>query len=850
MNSKIQSIEDQMLNSNIRLLSFDFFDTLAYRKSSSYIDFYIRLAGVHKRDQLYNSGITPHQFKDLRIEAERRAREIHLASNGNSECTIYDIYEQLVKISDIFKNNNSEILSNFEIKSDKENLIPALDLVDLINRLPLNITVCVVSDTFYPANVIHDFCNSLGIQRKINVFASSEHGCGKYSSLFAVLVQHALKYNINAKEILHLGDNYHSDVTCAHRHGLHAQHIPYGDGIFWKDVTQCEAYNRTYFPNLQTTPHDCSIKTLTARSLPRIDGYHCDETTYFEYGARNLGPIISGFTSWLHKKGKLNKIDKLLFLMREGSFLLEAYNMSRRSSDDVIPGNVLYISRRVVKIAAIFQLSDEVLRSFSTSINGQTIADYLDWLGILDNEVLLSFENQGYKSSTEVATHLKDIVIVILNNNSLRSRIESNAKRTRQSLLTHFASALGVAGDLRSLSGNIGLVDVGWSGSIQRDLAKIIAIECGGLNITGYYLSTTSGSFKINKDSSEKINIKAFGYLFNSGLPKQAHDSFMRSPEIVEQSFTSTNTGTLVDFSSDGAPITAVKLLPLRQREEIAQIQRGVLSLLEALSPYCSILNDSCDNDVQISYLRSLLLRVVCSPTEAEVSLFEHWVHDENLSSLTERLIINRKLEPWINSASPAVLSQLNMHECYWPSALLNSALRSSPEMRFAIDSHKDAFNLLYSNKNICSFTASFKGKPDFDGGKFNLSKGIGDSYTAELTLKITDNLDKLYINFPHPAIGMIWVWQNLIVGIPNEGHWESLTGDAIIISAKTLSVSIKNQMHIPATSAGIYLGSKAITCFEHFDRLLGENTLKSTTFRFVLLSKSYLSTSLAIEYD
>ena len=67
------------------VISFDIFDTLLLRPFANPTDlFYI----IGKR-------LDMPEFHKLRIEAEKRAREIAIAETGSREITIYNIYAQI-----------------------------------------------------------------------------------------------------------------------------------------------------------------------------------------------------------------------------------------------------------------------------------------------------------------------------------------------------------------------------------------------------------------------------------------------------------------------------------------------------------------------------------------------------------------------------------------------------------------------------------------------------------------------------------------------------------------------------------------------------------------------------------
>ena len=65
------------------------------------------------------------------------------------------------------------------------------------------------------------------------------------------------------------------------------------------------------------------------------------------------------------------------------------------------------------------------------------------------------------------------------------------------------------------------------------------------------------------------------GWLAENGQPVMVAHTFMRSPEIVEQSLMA-DCGTTLGHAEDGTPVLDRPHVPEVQRDQIAEVQRGV----------------------------------------------------------------------------------------------------------------------------------------------------------------------------------------------------------------------------------------------------------------------------------
>ena len=101
------------------------------------------------------------------------------------------------------------------------------------------------------------------------------------------------------------------------------------------------------------------------------------------------------------------------------------------------------------------------------------------------------------------------------------------------------------------------MVDLGYSGTIQHCLQRILDHEKVRIKTHGLYLVTGSSVRKIQRAGSV-----AEGFLAENGQPLRIAHSFMRSPELVEQSLMC-HLGSTTGYDAQGDPVLGEQHVPV-----------------------------------------------------------------------------------------------------------------------------------------------------------------------------------------------------------------------------------------------------------------------------------------------
>lgn len=177
----------------LELVSFDFFDTLVFRKSISHYGMWKDLSKT---------------FFWVRSCAEIISRTKNRVK-GIPEVTAAEIYSIFLK--------KFGYTAEFEFEAEKVNLVANIETVFFLKTLlNNNIRVCIISDTHYTCSQIENFLAYLEIPI-VPVYTSEKFLLTKSTGLFEKVSD---SLNVPYMKWLHIGDNPKSDIESANSFGI------------------------------------------------------------------------------------------------------------------------------------------------------------------------------------------------------------------------------------------------------------------------------------------------------------------------------------------------------------------------------------------------------------------------------------------------------------------------------------------------------------------------------------------------------------------------------------------------------------------------------------------------------
>jgi len=628
------------------LLSLDLFDTVVWRMVPAPRDVFFLVAHKLQAAGHLHDSSSPESFVKERASAEERARK----KRRSFEVTLAEIYDEfpLGYLNGIPPKQAAAV----ELETEAEVVKVNPEMRGLIDHARAKgLSTAFVSDTYFTAEQIRKL---VGIDVD-HLLVSSGEGLSKHQGLHRLLIERS---GVAPGRILHVGNDYHADVEGPEVFGIER---------FWFRQWP-EAYEDMIEGEMPATlsgraeflrSHDGGLTTLRGLTM------FLSEDEYERWGAGVLGPLVAGFGDWVTRKCHTLGIRTVLCLMREGRVF--------KNTLDLLGGGLetheFFASRYSARKAAIFDADEQELMEFVFRPSPQRRGVILSQLGLapedlgdLDPEAMLS------------PRQTRDLVRRISADATLKRKVAGHCARARAGLLAHLKSLVGDSPD-----DTMAVVDLGYKGTIQACLQKILDREGWGTRTRGLYM-VTGGDVHQTQATGAVVE----GWLAENGQPIAMAHTFMRSPEIVEQSLMAP-CGTTLGHAEDGTPVLDEFRAPAQQREQIAAVQRGMLSFVAEWQRHREA-HGVGDMSHWKPVYQAMAIRSVARPLPIELELFGRWVHDENFGSEDARQLAQVEgVDEWeLAHMSAHQFASLPASRLYWPFGLAHLI---SPTMGEAVAS-------------------------------------------------------------------------------------------------------------------------------------------------------------------
>ena len=581
-------MELKKLIENNEVISFDIFDTLIKRNIKRPTDVFELIEIIYN-----NSSENKINFKNNRILAERKAR----LKSSKEDVTLNEIYDNFTELYD---KNQLEKLKELEKKVEISICVANKDIVKAFNYAKkLNKDIIIISDMYLTRDIIEKILEKNNITGYKKLYISSEYGFTKHSgSLFKYVCN---ENNYLLDKVLHIGDNRNSDIKNAKKLGMETFYIKdSGEGTLRKKVLN-KVDDKFKKKNIYKNLLDCiALNNLECEGDSK-------EKFMYNYGYTSLGPLLYGFLNNIHNKGKKKGLEHIYFFSRDGYLLKEAYD-NYYKADDKINSSYLYVSRKSL-VTPMIKKDDKIEEIFDklgikVPISVKSFYDrFLDDISSLDLII------KKYYNSYDDMIDLKRDYEKVNNLFNDSKTVIFNQIRKQRNLLEKYLLQENI--NQHKL---VGVMDLGWRGSLQFNLMKIIN-ECNfDLDLYGFYLG-------LNEKFSEyqKYNMKAEGYIFSPNYTKYKN-SILGGVGLVELMFTAPH-GSVLGYKEENGhvkPILDKIEYTIDQQKNINIIQKGALDFIKDFSE----LNYDLGIEISSEILINPFIKLISNPNMQEVKTF------------------------------------------------------------------------------------------------------------------------------------------------------------------------------------------------------------------------------------
>src|SRR5215471_2785994 len=480
----LRPMEERLgVSSRPRVVSFDFFDTLILRLCAEPADLFLEVGRQLAGAGLLRTPLTPAQFRSVRMTAEEKAREVVARSGRCPEVKLAEIYAELREVvTDPATARDLE----FRIERSVCFLNPAM--ASLVGHVrALGCRTAIVYDTYFTAAELRQLLADQGMPDLFDaVLVSCERGKAKWwnGTLYQDLLKH---FDIHPGEALHIGDNLNTDVRRARRAGIDTIH-------YYRTNPSLSAA----FAGEQKLAGYGEPRTGSLEAL-RVLAFHQAEAKddAFRDGALTLGPVLARFADWCVEQYARAGVRRVLSLMREGELLGELVRRSAAAAGVELEIVTCFASRMATARASMSTVSVESASALLEGSSQLAPQGILEILGLAEEgaQFLSAETREKPLPSAEAGVQFLNALFGLP---SLRRQIEA---RQRESFELAFEYLSSLIGDTT----NVGVLDLGWSGSIQRNIARIMRLGGRPVRTVGRYLACTKRAGRLALEGHEAL---------------------------------------------------------------------------------------------------------------------------------------------------------------------------------------------------------------------------------------------------------------------------------------------------------------------------------------------------------
>jgi len=624
---RFQIFDAELHSASARIISFDCFDTVLWRRVPKPTDLHLLVGGKLHVAGVFASHITPSGYAHLRVLAEQEARHRQFAATGSNEVTLEEIHEVLEPA--VAAKALRGLGAATELQIEAEQVFVDARLVRYIREIlnEVSVPLIIVSDTYFSGDQLRSLLARPPQLRGIefdSIYTSSDAGTGKGEGLWKRVLQ---DLDIEPDQLVHIGDNKEADVACARRVGIRAFHYPTNTDRFAPVEIRERIVGDSTYPTRYCDPvrGDAGITAIRRRATWTSTSreLQLEERIAWETGLSVFGPVFTGFSQWVHEQARAEGVRRLLFLMREGKFLKEMADDALVSGSWRPATHAAWVSREACARASIYEGTAAELQGFLARLSPPSPPDLAESLGLEPSDIP-GFESlcDAFGLGRDQDGVLRSMLDVVLGHPELIERVVARSA-VRRARLKDYLRRLAGPGE-----GPIGLVDVGWSGRIQESLETMFDRDDEPLVFRGFYLLANVGA-------SERVlrGTHLQGFLGTVGTNPFDIAGITGGAEIVELVSTSEE-GTLLEMGEDDRPILASPVGDARERACRELVQQGALAYQREWQDYQQPdLPVFETTTTGIDTLTRILKRFISLPNEDEAAAFSWWLHEENYGS-------------------------------------------------------------------------------------------------------------------------------------------------------------------------------------------------------------------------
>ena len=438
-NDGLDKLKEKVMDDKTKVVSFDIFDTLITRPFLYPKDLFTFLNEDYRKLS-NNLGI---DFSRIREDCEVLARtEAH--EQNKEEVNLDRIYEIIQEEYDISK-EILDVLKNKEIELElrfckrRETAYSIYELAKYLGK-----RVICTSDMYLPFATIKEILDKNGFTNIDKIYLSCDVMKTKATgNLYDYVIN---EENIEPEEMVHIGDNYHSDYEVAKKHKINSIYFPKTTDIMLdknttNNLTQMLYTSMPFWRDNQASMNFIGIRSMLAvvankyfdnpfRVFNTESDFNIDP---YLIGYYAVGMYMFGVGNWLLRETSGKNYKNLVFMARDGYLPMEVYNILKKYYTNVPEAKYLRVSRKALISAMIINKIDLYKLTDVINIENHTPKYIIKYIkesikDIPEEEIKNIIEESGIKYDEDIKTIQKFNKLVKIISDNLFDEEKNNVK--------------------------------------------------------------------------------------------------------------------------------------------------------------------------------------------------------------------------------------------------------------------------------------------------------------------------------------------------------------------------------------------------------------------------------------
>lgn len=606
------------------VVGFDIFNTLMARSVEGE---WLKTAvarGLHSRLKQLLHPLrmpTPAEVRRRRSELEAEIASERVARGDDNEV---DYEELIVRWAGSWvpvepaRSRLAGEIRELELELEKLALRPTPGIAEVLAGVKaLGKRLIFVSDMYLSAPVLRELLRHRGLEGYFDAgYASIDYGLRKATGrLFPRVLE---LEGLRPEQLLFVGDDENSDHLQPSRLGISTLQVK--DPEERQRRRRLEVAQQSAERNPFWTAH--YVHEVVSREMAPARG---DGGDSYQLG-RTLAPGLVAFVMDLIERTEALGIERVFFLAREGLTLLKIFSILRRSKAfrRLPKASYLFVSRASTILASMRELSWEEIHRFWRQYSRQSLRGLLNNLSLpaavflpLAAECGLTEPDQPILDPQSSPAFQRFLA-------SRKARAAFNEHRDRaRAALENYLRYRGLMGEQR-----VGLVDIGWKGSMQDNLARAFQDRPGFPELHGFYLAY------VPDGQPQPARSFKYGYLADLRRGDTEEADFCRNTAIFEM-VTTANHGTTLRYGANPwkPSIPMPEILHHREEKEnsarfFRHAQQGIYDYASDFARLYPLLPFTAE-ELRPGILQEIL-RYIRYPTRQEAESFLQYSHVES----------------------------------------------------------------------------------------------------------------------------------------------------------------------------------------------------------------------------